>query len=430
MNLPTKKITVNLASVIGGEMLLRTANFVAAAVIGRLYGVVIFGTYATILAYATVAERLSDNGLEVAGIAETSRQPERTNEIFGSLYILKTSLSLLAIAAMALVGLAAHLTTGVWLLAVFITLRTFLYSYCRMQAGILKSWDKMPALGAIQTTHFALLSSGLVIIYLRHYSLTLLLCLLLAGQSLEFVLSFSYLRSLGIRPLLTGSAAHWKLIRHATPIGVTYTVAAMMLRGDVIIASILVVPAVLGSFAAANTGLVTVYVVAWLFGGVILSRMAQLAGNDALLSACVRRWVLLVLATVTPLSLLVAWVAPSLVSAFFGRPFTSAASSAAIMSLAIPFILLNAVFLSRAIARRATSEYLRIFLSVGVLSVALDFALGHFYAANGVAWAIVVREVVMFLAFVICAGRRKAIAPKVVGNVHLKMTEIVETIEA
>ncbi len=397
-NLPTKKTTINLTSVIGGEMLLRAANFAVAAVIGRLYGVVVFGTYATILAFVTVVERLSDNGLEVAGIAQTSKQPERTGEILGSLYTLKTFLSFLV--------------------------------YCRLQAGIIKSWDKMPAIGTIQAMHFGVLACGLSIIYIRHYSLASLLLLLLTGQSLEFLLSFFYLRRLGIRPRMMGITAYCRMIRSSTPIGITYTAAAMILRGDVIILSLLVPATVLGSFAAANTGLVTVYVVAWLFGGVILSRMAQLAKDSTLLSSYVRKWVLVILATATPISLLAAWVAPSLVSMLFGRPFAIAASSAAIMALAVPFILLNAVFLSRAIAREASFEYLGIFLGVGVISVTLDFVLGRAYGANGVAWAIALRELIMSLAFVSCAVWDKEQTSTSVIPAAAHVIELAETIEA
>ena len=429
-NLPTKKTTINLTSVIGGEMLLRAANFAAAAVIGRLYGVVVFGTYATILAFVTVVERLSDNGLEVAGIAQTSKQPERTGEILGSLYTLKTFLSFLVLTVLVCIGLASGLSSSVWVLATILTLRTFLYSYCRLQAGIIKSWDKMPAIGTIQAMHFGVLACGLSIIYIRHYSLASLLLLLLTGQSLEFLLSFFYLRRLGIRPRMMGITAYCRMIRSSTPIGITYTAAAMILRGDVIILSLLVPATVLGSFAAANTGLVTVYVVAWLFGGVILSRMAQLAKDSTLLSSYVRKWVLVILATATPISLLAAWVAPSLVSMLFGRPFAIAASSAAIMALAVPFILLNAVFLSRAIAREASFEYLGIFLGVGVISVTLDFVLGRAYGANGVAWAIALRELIMSLAFVSCAVWDKEQTSTSVIPAAAHVIELAETIEA
>jgi len=220
------------------------------------------------------------------------------------------------------------------------------------------------------------------------------------------------------------------MIRSSTPIGITYTAAAMILRGDVIILSLLVPATVLGSFAAANTGLVTVYVVAWLFGGVILSRMAQLAKDSTLLSSYVRKWVLVILATATPISLLAAWVAPSLVSMLFGRPFAIAASSAAIMALAVPFILLNAVFLSRAIAREASFEYLGIFLGVGVISVTLDFVLGRAYGANGVAWAIALRELIMSLAFVSCAVWDKEQTSTSVIPAAAHVIELAETIEA
>ena len=118
-----------------------------------------------------------------------------------------------------------------------------------------------------------------------------------------------------------------------------------------------------------------------------------------MLASYVRKWVWLVLITSVPAALLAAWIAPVLVPLLFGKAFASAASSAAIMALAVPFILLNAVLLSRSIARGATFEYLGIFIGVGLLSLMLDFILGKAYGANGIAWAIVIREMIMCVAF-------------------------------
>jgi len=54
-----RRTAVNLVSVIGGEVLLRGANFAAVVVMARLYGATVLGIYATVLAFATVAVMMS-----------------------------------------------------------------------------------------------------------------------------------------------------------------------------------------------------------------------------------------------------------------------------------------------------------------------------------------------------------------------------------
>jgi hypothetical protein len=94
----------NLGDVVGGEMLLRLANFGVAALIGRLYDAPVLGMYATIVAVATLGERLADNGLELTGIAEVSTRPRYVSEIVTALYIDKTILCVVAIGLLATMG--------------------------------------------------------------------------------------------------------------------------------------------------------------------------------------------------------------------------------------------------------------------------------------------------------------------------------------
>src|ERR1700726_197471 len=147
----------NFGDVVGGEMLLRLANFGVAALIGRLYGAPVLGMFATIVAVATLVERLADNGLELTGIAEVSARPRYVSEIATALYIDKTILSALAIGLLAMVGHIVGLAPSHWLIAAIITLRTFLYSYCRLLAGFLKGLDRTKQIAKCQGLHFSLL---------------------------------------------------------------------------------------------------------------------------------------------------------------------------------------------------------------------------------------------------------------------------------
>ena len=70
----------NLASILGGEAMLRIANFVAAVIIARTQGPVIFGTYAVTLAYATIAMTIVDSGLQTAIVKEIGADPANASK--------------------------------------------------------------------------------------------------------------------------------------------------------------------------------------------------------------------------------------------------------------------------------------------------------------------------------------------------------------
>jgi O-antigen/teichoic acid export membrane protein len=83
----------------------------------------------------------------------------------------------------------------------------------------------------------------------------------------------------------------------------------------------------------------------------------------------------------------------------FGKSFAAAGSTAAIMILALPLIFLNAAFLSRLIAKNASRVTAFIYLPAAILSLLLNYILGRYYGAVGVAVSIVLREAVICVVF-------------------------------
>jgi O-antigen/teichoic acid export membrane protein len=393
------KTLSNLGDVVGGEMLLRLANFGVAALIGRLYGAPALGLYATIVAVASLGERLADNGLELTGIAEVSAHPRYTSEIATALYSDKTILCVLAIGLLATMGRIAGLSSSQWLIAAMLTLRTFLYSYCRLHAGFLKGLDRTRQIAKCQGVHFSLLAVGLAYVYLQHKSLVVLLLYLLAAQIAEYICSFVVLRRLGVGYAVISASLCWDLMRRSVPVGTTYTLATVMLRCDVLILSLLASSTVVGNFAAADTGLVMIYVIAWLFSGVLLSELGRHARNSRALNLHFRK----ILRTVTLISIPLAAAgvlfARFAVILIFGKSFAAAGSTAAIVILALPLIFLNAAFLSRLIAKNASRVAAFIYLPAAILSLLLNYFLGRYYGAAGVAVSIVLREAVIFFVF-------------------------------
>ncbi len=386
-------------NVIGGEMLLRFANVGVAILIGRVYGAAVLGSYASVIAVATVAERLADNGLEMAGIAEASKNPADVGRLTSALYINKTALSIVAIVVLAGLGFIAALSRANWMIAGILTLRTFLYSYCRLHAGLLKALDKTAELARIQSVHSALLLGGTVLVYLRSQSLTTLLLWLLAAQSFEYLLSLRVLNRYSVRATKVSPQFCWSLLHRSTPVGLTYSLSTLMLRGDVLVLSLLASASVVGIFVAAATGLVMVYVVAWLFSGVLLADLGRLEHDQGEFDLHFRKCIVGICGVTVPLAIAASFFVPPVIRLVFGGSFALAGVPGAVMAVAVPFIILNAAYLSRAIARNAAHACLTIYGAGTIVSLALNFLLGHWYGATGIAGAIVIREAAMTTAF-------------------------------
>lgn len=394
-----RRTSRSLLHVLGGELLLRLGTVGVAVLIGRAYGPAVLGMYVATLAVATLVERLADNGLEMSGIAEASRRPEILDRLGAALYINKTIFSFPAIGALAALGWATGLARSHWLPAAILTLRTFLYSYCRLNTGLLKAMDKAPQISRIQFAHSLIICGAIFYAYLGEKSFVFLLLCLLVAQFAEFLLSLWSLRHLGARigPFTPGLC--WHLVRRATPTGLTCTLSTLMLRGDILVLSLMASVSAVGAFAAADTGLVMVYVVAWLFSGVLLADLGRLSSSAGEFDAHFRRCIASILAICVPVAAIAMLLAPFAVRLLYGKNFAAAGLPAAIMCAAVPFIFLNAGFLSRAVARNSASTCLAIYAAGALFSLALNFLLGWRYGGVGIAVSIVLREAAISFAF-------------------------------
>jgi O-antigen/teichoic acid export membrane protein len=404
-----RKTASNLADVVGGELLLRVANAAVAVLIGRVYGVAALGLYAAILAATTVAERIADNGSELTGIAEVSRNPQDLSAIAIALYLNKTVLSGAAIVLLAGLALVVFFPRNYWMFAAILVARTFLYSYCRLNAGLLKALNRTRYITRLQSVHFVLLSSSVLVIYLLGLGMTSLVLCLLGAQIVEFVAGHIVLCKLGLRAHFVSFAFCLQMLRCSTAIGATYTFSTLMLRGDVVVLSLTAGAPEVGAFAAANTGLVMVYVIAWLFSGVLLSDLGRLSDNRELFAGQFRKCIRAVLISGVPLAVVASVFARPVILFVFGEKFASAALPGALMMLALPFIFMNATFLSRAIALRTTRLSVGIYGGVAVLSLVLNYLGVRWYGAPGVAGSIVIREAVitlLFVMFAVLSGQR------------------------
>jgi O-antigen/teichoic acid export membrane protein len=401
----SRRTFANLAHIVGGEALLRIANLGAAVVIARHSGVAVFGVYATALAYSTVGAMITDNGLQVAAIKMLSGSPGRIKDASCELYAAKTFLVLPMLVITAAIAYGVHLSAFAWAIVALTMLRVVAQTYCQLQIAMLKGLDRMNVVGPIKGAHFVLLCIGLLYAYWGTTGIFPALIILLAGQLLEYLLEAIVLWRAGFRPRQVNLRNCLGLLRSFTGVGMSFNIANGIMRLDVISLSLVASTVAVGQFAAAQTAILVLYPVSWLFGSVLLPEMTRLDHDYDALSHYVRHWERLIAVVAIPCTILGMLVGPMILRTMFGTSFAASGRVLAIVLLAAPFIFWNSLYVNHAFALNRPKFYLGIYVFILVLTFVLDFSFGFIWAATGIAIAVVIREVAMAAGFTISSSR-------------------------
>ena len=391
--------------------MLRLATFVAAIVIARIGGAAIFGIYATALAYVTVAAMIADNGLGITTVRKIGSSPDQLNQLFTQYGVSKTILFFPMVAILAAIGWLAHLSVLEWLIAALITLRTILQGYCQMQVTVLKAIDRMQSIGVIQAVHALVLLLALRRCYVAWRNIYLIVAVLVIAQSVELILEAAWIRHAGITPVRVYLRDCWRLLHGSTAVGVAVSLSSVIPRIDVILLSLIAGTAVAGVFAAAQTLILIVYLLGSLLASVLFPEMARLAHMPREFRHYVRHWSIISLAVTVPGSLLAVAVGPSLMRTLFGHGFGASGNLLAIMLVAAPLIVLNALNLHRAFALNQARSYLGVYVAATIAAVLLDVSLGSRFAASGIAVAVVLRECLVLIGFWVVRDQPQSVVP-------------------
>lgn len=394
-----RRTIINLGSVFSGEVLLRGATFLVAVVIARRYGPALLGIYAIALAYSSIAATVADNGLMVSAVVEISSSPDDGSRILTRVYSAKALLFFPMLLVLGAAALLAHLSVTGWLIGALLTVRAMLQAFCQVNIGVLKSIDRMPMIAVSQGLNFIGLVSSTISVYVFHWNIFVILGAMVVSQCLEWICSTLYLSQNGVRLLGFSVSGVWSLVRHATPMGITYTLASIILRVDVVVASALFATVEVGRFASAHMLLVMCYLSSWLFSSVMLPELVRIAADANRLNEFVRDRISLIAKVCMPFALVLSIIARRWFTAIYGDSFASAGILASIMFLAIPFIVMNSFQLSREIALRNARIYVTLYSFAGVGSVIVGLLMARLFGLNGLAGAIVLREIGLFSAF-------------------------------
>jgi O-antigen/teichoic acid export membrane protein len=394
---PIRRTVANLASVGVGEALLRVAGLGVALMIAREYGAGMFGHYATAVATATCVVTVADNGLNLATVQRIRSRGAEADAEFSRLLTTKIWASALAVILLLLTAAAARPAAVVWALWALVASRTVLHSLAQMNFSALKAFQVMTPIGLTQGAHFLFLATGILLAYQAHAAVTVLLGIVVACQAGELVGSSLWLRRLGVRLRSASLRDCASVLRNSLPLGLTASIAAAVLRWDVICLSLFATKSVVGEFAAAQFVLIGLYVGSWLFGSVVLSDMTRLAPDKAALDAYVAQWTRRLAWATVPVTAIAVWVVPQVIPQVFGSGFASAGPIARVFLLFTPVVFFNSLFLNRAIALRQQSIYTGVYGTTMAVSVALALLLTLGYGLPGIVVAALFREAALFV---------------------------------
>jgi O-antigen/teichoic acid export membrane protein len=387
-----KRILQNLASVLGGEVMVRVANLAAALAIARLYGPAILGLYGACLAVVTIVFMFADSGLQLSAITEIGSVGSQTPRVVGTLYSSKAILCSIAVLILFAIGARGNFPHIYWVVGGLVALRTLIQSCSQLQIAILKSLLRMHLIGIIQAVHAGALFLGIGIVFVQHWSVVALLKILVAGQILELLFMSIAVSWARIHPHWPALSSCFALIRRSIPVGLGYALANLIIRLDVVVLSLVVSLSELGQFSAADNVLVVAYLVAWLFGSVLLPEMVQLSDSTERLDEFIGCWIRFSSKVVVPAALSFFLVAPRAITVLYGVAFAHAGALASWMVLACPFIVFNSLCLHHTIATGAKRFYLGIMTFTALFAVVLNYLLARHLGAVGVVAAILIRE--------------------------------------
>jgi polysaccharide transporter, PST family len=394
-----KPVLASLASVIGGEAIIRLANFATVLFIARQYGGTTLGAYAVTLSVVTVVVMFSDNGLQTAVITKLTVATSGRDQLLGQLALSKVILLAAAAICLAVIAICSRKNELFWIIGLWVSARAILQSYSQFQMAILKSIAKARWIGIIQSFHSAVLFLGLWWSFTQRWTVFVLLAWLTFGQLLELSLGVAILSRSGVRVRWSETFPFLAILKMAAPFGIAYGLANLIIRVDTIVLSMFAPLSEIGIFSAADTILLLVYVSSWLFGSLLLPEMVRVSDRPQEWKAYTLQWVRRVVLITVPAALVVSLAAPRLIVLLYGQAFAGSGMLASLLSLACPLIVLNSVYTTQVIAANRQSVLLAMFGATAVAALALDFALAHACGATGIAVAIVIREALMLVGF-------------------------------
>lgn len=313
----------NYLSLIGSEIASRIISFFWVVFMARTLGVSDYGTYSTVLAVIGIVTSFLDFGVTYIVIRENVKDLSLTPRFMGAQIYLRAGLGLLALMAAEIFGHFAHFSPEMKILLLLAGLHMLFQNVGMIGDTFFAVYNKQylgAILHTIQNLGWAVL--GFFALKLKG-NLFHLFGAMTLNSFLIFIAYFTVLFSkFGWPSFRVPAAFIWKLLKDATPIGLTGVFANVFQRIDRVILSIYCGVYFVGLYSAAMTLILSVTDLVWSSAIIVLyPYMSSLIREPEKLTTVFRNILIWIFAALWAAALIFIGFSDKIIGLMYGKKF-------------------------------------------------------------------------------------------------------------
>jgi O-antigen/teichoic acid export membrane protein len=415
----TKRVTRNVGWLMLGNTLNRSFFLVAGIFTARYLGTADYGVYSFATFFSFIFATLADGGLQTIAVREVSREKSKADQYFGTVLILKSVMTLLALLLLSFTVILMDLSPT-QVQAVYLAMAAFLaLSYANTAVAFFRAFERMVFEGVITTLQGVLFVLLVAVGILVRADLLLFVGALLISYVVSVLLAYHWVLTRFARPRFPLDVALTRfLIREAFPIGISLFLFILYGRIGAIVLELQRDSVDVGTFSAAFNLVRNLNFVPMAFTAAILPSLSQSAISDQgrftqLYTTSFKVMLLLGL----PLAVGGMLLADPIVQLVYGPAFAEAGVAFRLIAWSVSLSFLS--LLSKATLESTNRQiHWTYALIIGVsVNLALNLLLVPRFGAAGASRALLLADVAIFL---VASGFALRVLPRV-GKALLKL---------
>ncbi len=369
------------------------------ALIARIVGPVVMGSFALAQGLAAFANMFGDGGISILAQRKIAARPEQASAVATIATVAQVGLG--SVTLVIFVVLAAILPIPDATTRLLLVLLPVLLAQAFSLVYVLQGLERMNDVAAVKVvTQVTSAAFGLVGVSVTGDILWAAIAAPVGIVAGDLVCAAILWRRYRLRPSPFRLPAMTEMAREGRPfLGITL-LTQVLLQLDVIVLGFLSQPAEVGFYAAAYRLILFVLTLSGLLSQAAFAQLVRrYAEHMSMFQRLLRMLIRLAAHFTLPVTALFLVEAPSIVRAVFGAEFAASSDIMRVLALWIPLGFYNNVVAGGMVAAGFQRAYLAIVAVAAVLSVTLLVVLVPQFGGLGAAAAVVGREVVLLMAF-------------------------------
>jgi O-antigen/teichoic acid export membrane protein len=414
-----RKVAITTVSLVIGRALALLAGVGATALASRYLGLEAFGALTLAMAVVSLISVLTDLGMSTMAAREVARTPEREREILGN--VLSLGLAFSVVAALLLLAVAELAYAGnpdVRRAMLVLSLQLLTAPFLGAARAHFQAAQRGQLIAVGDVALAAAIFGGSLIAVEADLGFTAMVGAVAAGYLVQAAV-MTILVKADVRLAWRVNRDTWTLLlRISLPLGATFIINYLYFRLDVVLLSVLKGEEEVGLYGLAYRVLEGLMVLPSYFMLALFPEIARLTGQRERVDAIVAAALSVMEAVALPVVLITAVFAADVIEVIAGAEYADAEWVLRILTLGLGISYLNGVYGSALTALGRQNQLFRWSLVILVCNLAINLALIPPFGVVGAGVAVVISEL---LAFVVVRRLYTQVgtAPPLVVNVRM-----------